>query len=275
MNSSSSNHAKNNEVKLSPSVSNGNLHLRRFFWRWHRRLGLIALLLVVILAVTGVMLNHTDTLKLSHTPLRNTLLLTLYGVKPPTVTSFKLGDTWYSDTGSHQLYRNGKQSIYCNNTLVGAAQLADLHVIGCSNELLLLTNTGDVVERIGSTYGIPSPITHLGQCQHTLCINTPNGIYHIDLQQLAWQATNDTAAQWSTPATAPDALLTTLRNDYLGSDLNWERVILDLHSGRLFGTVGVLAMDAAAVLLVLLGISGLWLWWSGPGRKGRRSKKRG
>ncbi len=27
---------------------------------WHRRIGLFALLLVIILAITGIMLNHTE-----------------------------------------------------------------------------------------------------------------------------------------------------------------------------------------------------------------------
>ena len=39
-----------------------------------------------------------------------------------------------------------------------------------------------------------------------------------------------------------------------------ERLLLDLHSGRFFGRFGPWVMDAAAVLIVLLGVSGTWIW---------------
>jgi len=37
-------------------------------------------------------------------------------------------------------------------------------------------------------------------------------------------------------------------------------VILDLHSGRFFGQLGPWVFDAAAVLLILLSLSGTWIW---------------
>lgn len=39
-----------------------------------------------------------------------------------------------------------------------------------------------------------------------------------------------------------------------------ERVILDLHSGRLLGNYGVYFSDIVALLMVFLAGSGLWLW---------------
>ena len=38
-------------------------------------------------------------------------------------------------------------------------------------------------------------------------------------------------------------------------------MLLDLHSGRIFGEYGVYLMDAAAVALLWLSGSGLWVWW--------------
>ncbi len=48
-----------------------------------------------------------------------------------------------------------------------------------------------------------------------------------------------------------------------------ERVLLDLHSGRIFGPVGVLVYDLLALALGFLSISGLLLWF-----RGRRNGKR-
>ena len=47
---------------------------------------------------------------------------------------------------------------------------------------------------------------------------------------------------------------------YRGNGLKLERVILDLHSGRIFGDYGVYLMDAAAIALLWLSFSGLWVW---------------
>ena len=43
--------------------------------------------------------------------------------------------------------------------------------------------------------------------------------------------------------------------------LNWERALLDFHSGRLFGRAGVWLVDIAGVLLCILALSGVTLWW--------------
>ena len=42
--------------------------------------------------------------------------------------------------------------------------------------------------------------------------------------------------------------------------MNLEQILLDLHSGRLFGSFGVLVMDLAAILLVVLSITGFVAW---------------
>ena len=42
-----------------------------------------------------------------------------------------------------------------------------------------------------------------------------------------------------------------------------ERVILDLHSGRLFNQAwGIYLMDASAIIMIWPGLSGTWIWWS-------------
>jgi len=42
--------------------------------------------------------------------------------------------------------------------------------------------------------------------------------------------------------------------------LPMERIMLDLHSGRILGRAGVYIMDAAAIGFLVLAASGVWLW---------------
>jgi uncharacterized iron-regulated membrane protein len=51
-----------------------------------------------------------------------------------------------------------------------------------------------------------------------------------------------------------------LQRSYRGIGLSAERVMLDLHSGRILGRAGVYLVDAAAIVFLLLAVSGTWLW---------------
>ncbi|MFT5351416.1 MAG: hypothetical protein ACI9MF_002239 [Gammaproteobacteria bacterium] len=47
---------------------------------------------------------------------------------------------------------------------------------------------------------------------------------------------------------------------YRGKGLSLERILLDLHSGRLLGNAGVFIVDLAALFFVFLALSGSWMW---------------
>ena len=48
---------------------------------------------------------------------------------------------------------------------------------------------------------------------------------------------------------------------YRGHGLPLERVLLDLHSGRILGKWGVWLIDVVAILLFVLAITGSWMWF--------------
>lgn len=57
---------------------NSPMSFRRFCFRWHYRLGLLAVPVVLLLAVTGLLLNHSAALKLHKAPLEGTWLASWY-----------------------------------------------------------------------------------------------------------------------------------------------------------------------------------------------------
>ncbi|HSH28473.1 MAG TPA: PepSY domain-containing protein, partial [Thiohalobacter sp.] len=65
---------------------------------------------------------------------------------------------------------------------------------------------------------------------------------------------------WAQTDTLPAELYEELVEHYRGEVLPLERVLLDLHSGRIFGRHGYLVMDVAAVLLIALALSGSLIW---------------
>ena len=46
----------------------------------------------------------------------------------------------------------------------------------------------------------------------------------------------------------------------MSKQINLERFLLDAHSGRVFGKYGIYVIDVAAILLLILSITGIWLW---------------
>jgi len=56
-------------------------------------------------------------------------------------------------------------------------------------------------------------------------------------------------------------MIITYQTPYRGKGLPGERVILDIHSGRILGYVGVLLVDFMAILFLLLAMSGIWMWY--------------
>ena len=130
----------------------------------------------------------------------------------------------------------------------------------------MLTPDGELIERIGAVYGLPAPVSALGLCGAELCLQSSDKTYLADVQQLSWQQT-EVAATWSQSQVLPAALHAELTSQSLGSGLDLERVMLDLHSGRLFGNLGVWLVDLAALGLLLLSLSGFWMWYQQARRR--------
>ena len=83
------------------------------------------------------------------------------------------------------------------------------------------------------------------------------------IDSLNWQAT--TLDQPLIPVrrqSPPASLVTAIRKDVQAHALTVERILLDIHNGRLFGLIGVVVMDSAAIALIALSLSGLLLWVS-------------
>jgi len=241
--------------------------LRTFLWRWHRRVGLTCLVVFLSVSVTGVLLNHTSELALGKQKVSSEWLLTHYGFNLPTITSYPIRGHWLSDLGGDYLYLDSEQLAYCQGRLVGAVTLEQFSVVACERELLLLTPEGELVEHIGAVYGVPSPIDALGLCAEQLCLRASGALYLADVQQLQWRELDEGVLVPSESDELPEALEGSLREHALGSGLDMERVLLDLHSGRIFGVYGVWLVDLAALGLILLVLSGFWMWYQQARRR--------
>ena len=73
--------------------------LLRSLYIWHRYMGLAAALFVIVLAVTGLALNHTQELGLDSNYVKSGALLNWYGVQAPeNITSYPVDNRSYYGT---------------------------------------------------------------------------------------------------------------------------------------------------------------------------------
>lgn len=226
--------------------------------RWHRRIGLLCALFVLVLSITGLLLNHTSSLKLSSIKIHSSMLASLYGLPTPAVTSIQVQEKWVSHDGSNQLYLGDQPISQCSAPLLGAVMHKNLLLVLCRDELLLLSPDGELLETITPVFGLPTNTEALTLHENQLLIKTASAVLNADLDTLQWQPSTINVPHWPKPQSPPAQLRQKLSAQ--APAMNLEQILLDLHSGRLFGSFGVLVMDLAAILLVVLSITGFVAW---------------
>ncbi|MFT5691132.1 MAG: hypothetical protein ACI92E_000457 [Oceanicoccus sp.] len=234
--------------------------LRPWLWRWHRRAGLAAALVLALVTVTGLLLNHTSDLGLGKKYVKQTALLAFYGIQNPELMSFKSGDQWLSSNKENQIYLNSEFIAECRGGLVGALAHKDYFWLACQQQLMIFNRQGDLLDKITAAYGLPVPVQQFGICEGQLCISTEKRVFVVNSEQITFSPMIVNNPSWARTSELPESIRNELIEKYRGQGLSWERVFLDIHSGRVFGTVGVWVVDIAAVLLFFLSVSGFVLW---------------
>jgi hypothetical protein len=229
--------------------------------RWHRIIGMFSAALVLLLAVTGMLINHTDALGLDKHYVSSGALLTWYGVSAPAISvSYPVGDAWITQM-EDRLYYNEKEIGGRYARLLGAVVLNDSVVVGLEEAVLVLDRQGDIVEEIRAPQGLPEGIQALGESDGKVAVRGARGPYVADKALVRWQHVPNRKVRWAIGVATPGRLQQSIGQQYRNKILSVERVVRDVHNGRILGSWGHLLMDAAAVAFSVLALSGLWLWW--------------
>ena len=236
---------------------------------FHRLIGAGAAVFIIFMVSSGLAINHSNGLGLDQRQLTQSLLLDWYGLgEPEYIHSFELGKNWLSFAGS-QVYLDGGHVATLSNA-IGAVSNSDMIIAAGSNELLLLDHAGNLVER--TTWSPPGAgsIDAIGLLNSgVVVLKSEDQLWSADRDLLGWKQSNNIATPiWSVSAVAPAIVHKAIKEQYRGNGLSLERVLLDLHSGRIFGTIGILVYDLLALAVGLMAISGMVLWI-----RGRRNGK--
>lgn len=229
----------------------------RLLYKLHRYLGLAVSVILILLAITGIALNHTDDWQLNSRYIKSPTVLNWYGVnRPSTIRSFKAGPHWISQL-DQQSYFNTQALTTNNQLLVGAINTERFIVLAFKKQLLLISDNGTVIEKIP----LETPIDSIGFTgQNTVFIRLDTQIKVSYDGLLSWQTVSDPSVQWSQETALSEPLNAQLQHTHRQHIIPYERFLLDFHSGRLFGPVGIFIVDLSGILLIVLTLSGCWIW---------------
>jgi hypothetical protein len=221
---------------MNTSLRNGNGNGK--YRRFHRRFGATLVAFVLFLSITGIALNHSSDLGLDRKYISWSWLLDAYGLEAP-------------------------------KPYAGRVVVEPMVVVGDGQTAHVLLTTGELVESIDLGGFLPGDIERVGRVQDRVVLQSGGQLFQSDADVSlfeSWEGEATDEIEWSSEIAADTAGLETLQTAWRGRGVTAERVLLDLHSGRIFALPGRLVLDIIGLGLIVLSISGLVL-------AGRRSRK--
>jgi hypothetical protein len=225
--------------------------------RWHRRVGVAASLFLIWMAVSGWLLNHTGALNLARNNVHAGWIMQRYGIKSA------LPDRIWP-TASHWLAAT-PEALLLDGKIVTAQALQPLGMVennamlfvASAMQLQILNSEGESIDTIQAALLPVAMIARIGSGCSGVVIGDGQHSF-VSSDGATWQPCAATVL-WSTSAPL-SAAQRQLIEPLLQPGISVERLLLDLHSGRFLGTWGPYFVDVLGLALVLLALSGLWMF---------------
>jgi hypothetical protein len=223
--------------------------------RWHRRFAVFIAIWILVLAVSGVLINHANDWGLDSTPLPGFLQSSIYGIE--------------TDSEA-QCAEKEFEGVDCS-AVFARLKLAAGEVLLSEYDLYLLDGAGRLVEKLTAS--------HLG-------LDTLDAGLHHDARIYLRDSRTTVSTDLElleNEVLEPEARAALSGHDWLvrgerNSTITWERLLLDLHAARFLGPLATTFSDLMAVLILILAVSGSWLYRlrrnaNGNGLSGRGSQE--
>lgn len=222
--------------------------------RWHGRFGIAAAIFFLLLATTGLALNHTVELQLAAYRIHAPWLTRWYGLKTELPTqAFAEKDARLIGANSAWLLN---ERIIAENvpSPLGMVESEGILYIATPEILYIYSTDGLLVEKVSGASLPALPILAIGAAQSQLMLRTKSGVY-ASTAGLEWRTASPRKVRWShaVPITSAEQARIT---DRLVPTISAETLLLDVHSGRIFGSYGPIVVDIVALILVVLSVSG-------------------
>jgi len=223
-------------------------------------MGAAIALFVLLLSITGILLNHSSDLKLDKRYLTWPWLLEHYGVSEVQADAVYLLEQSVISQFGTEIFVDAKPVTNAQRPLLGGIVLDEVMVLATDDALILLNSDGEFIERMSAAAGIPPMIQNIGLFHGAPVIQTREGMWRSDFMLDNWEAISLQGIGWSVPSPMPELIKQELIKYFHGEGVTIEQVLLDVHNGRILGSVGAWLLDLVGVLLTVLSLTGIWMW---------------
>ena len=227
----------------------------------HKFTGIAVCIFLIHLSITGIFLNHTEELGLDEKYTSSPLILSLYNISIPNKEESFLVNNHFISRFGNQVFLDKQPVLKSDDSLIGAVMLNQMFVIAFENELVLLTEEGELIEKLSAVAGLPENIQKLGVFDNTLFLKTNNQVWESNDEAQEWGETNSNFNEWSNEVVIPDKKIQQIESYFLGKGISLEQFFLDLHNGNIIKGFGKWFLDIIAIFLLLISISGIWIWF--------------
>lgn len=247
---------------------------------WHRGLGIISALFILLMALSGMLINHSNHLSIDTAHVKQNWLLDYYGITPPSQIDIYQTSPLKIASSDNLIWIDNRLAVEADSSIKGMLSLGRMLVAVDSNNLYLLSKEGELLEKQDASTGLPRGIEAIG-FDEQVWLKTSTGTFMADDDLIEWnQAQPFAPIAWTTPLAADsDEMNINIREEReaitlqaRSSHLTWERVLLDIHSGRFFGSLGPWLMDLVALALIIMAVSGIYMWQQQKPKKQRKRK---
>lgn len=223
---------------------------------------MVLLVPLTIACITGLILNHTVDLKLSSRNTSAEWIQARYGMSlEGEPKAFGLDGKAYAGTWDGKIFHS-KDILGDTSALIGAVPLRDGTAVVTASAVHYYGLDGELIEILDSLTLPGTPIERAGRNQDlALVLETASGTFISDENLLEFsKSSTDQEINWSIPVTAGESDLKKWKTAFSGTGVPLDRVILDLHSGRFFGTIGKWIYDLTAIGVLVLSTTGFVLF---------------
>jgi len=243
---------------------------KNLFRKWHRRIGFTAAIFLLNLAITGILLNHSDDLELHKSHINSDWIIDLYGIKPPEHAKCinlppieksvcQMGNT---------LYLN--QIILAENIskLVSLVEFEELYYIATSQKIFIYTTEFELVEVLDKNSGLPSNISTMMVLElydedekiQELVIKAQGDAWKLDPINMSWNPTELLSTKPTKLTSLEGSELLKLQDTYLAHQITMLKFVQDLHSFRFLSFSAKFITDLSGIIIIVLVLSGFYAW---------------
>ena len=229
------------------------------FRKWHRRAGFAASLFLFNLAVTGILLNHYESFGFHKSYVTSDWLLDLYGISSPENTSCFQTETMTACQLGQFIYINEEFFQETSGRLLNLVTHNEQTLLATSHHITLLTPDARLIDSISTEETLGKTIEYVGVSSQQIIASNNDGRFSLDLDMLEWSVT-ETQHPLQQPVISKADNPEKLKSDYRQRQITHLKLVQDLHSGRILNISGQTVNDIAAIVLIILAISGFITW---------------